>query len=76
VLSDHDRHNPRGFKRRLDDYAVVRIPAVWVVDPDAETVAVSGPAAGPARRLRRGGVLTAGAVLPGFALPVDELFDD
>jgi Uma2 family endonuclease len=76
IVSDHDRKNPRAFKRKLDEYAAARIPAVWVVDPDLETVAVSGPAAGPARRLRRGGVLTAGAVLPGFALPLDELFDD
>jgi Uma2 family endonuclease len=75
IVSDHDRNNPRAFRRKLDEYAAVRVRVVWVIDPEAETVAVSGPAAGPARRLRRGGVLTAGAVLPGFALTLDDLFD-
>ena len=75
ILSEHDRKNPGEFRRKLDEYAAVRIPLVWVVDPEAETVEVFDHAAGTARTLRRGDTLDGGAVLPGFAVTLDALFD-
>src|SRR5262249_6860007 len=75
ILSDHDRTNPGELRRKLDEYAAVRIPLVWVVDPDEETVTVYDHAAGTGRTLRRGDTLDGGAVLPGFALGLDALFD-
>jgi Uma2 family endonuclease len=75
ILSDHDRTNPGELRRKLDEYAAVRIPLVWVVDLDEETVTVYDHRAGTARTLRRGGTLDGGAVLPGFAVTLDALFD-
>jgi Uma2 family endonuclease len=75
VLSDHDRKNPRAFRRKLDEYAAAGIPLVWVVDPDEQTVVVSDHVAGTEQTLRRGDTLTGGAVLPGLTIPLDELFD-
>lgn len=46
---------------------------VWLLDPEAETVEVYAPES-PARLLRRGAVLEGGALLPGFALAVGEIF--
>jgi Uma2 family endonuclease len=77
VLSDHDRKNPRGFRRKLEDYRAAGVPLVWVIDPDADTVDVHDHAAGPRRprTLRRGDTLSGGGVLPGLAILLDELFD-
>ena len=46
---------------------------LWVVDPDRRTVAVHSDAA-PTRRLRDTDALDGGEVVPGFVLPVRELF--
>ena len=74
-MTEHDRKNPGEVRRTLDEYAAVRIPLVWVVDPEAETVEVFDHATGTARTLRRGDTLDGGAVLPGFAVTLDALFD-
>jgi Uma2 family endonuclease len=75
ILSDHDLKNHGEFRRTLDEYAAVRIRLVWVVDPEAETVAVFVHAAVTAHTLRRGDTLDGGAVLPGFAVALDARFD-
>lgn len=46
---------------------------VWVVDPPQRTVTVHAPGLTP-RTLRVGDTLDGGDVLPGFALPLAELF--
>ena len=46
---------------------------VWIVDPDGETVTVHAPDVEP-RTLGKGDTLDGGDVLPGFALPLAELF--
>ena len=47
----------------------------WVVDPLDRRIDVYAEPASPAAVLRDGDVLTGGDVLPGFALPVRDLFD-
>jgi len=48
--------------------------AVWIVEPDAQTVTVRTVDAAP-RVWRRNEILQGGAVLPGFELPLAELFE-
>jgi Uma2 family endonuclease len=74
-LSDHDREHPGDLEAKLGEYAAVGVALVWVVDDTEETVTVSDHAAGTARTLRRGDTLDGGAVLPGFAVALDDLFD-
>lgn len=47
---------------------------VWVIDPAAKTVTVYRPAESP-RNLREDDTLTANGVIPGFKVPVAELFN-
>jgi Uma2 family endonuclease len=61
------------LREKLDDYAVSGVSAVWVVDPRAQTVTVINRRSSE-RELHLGDVLDGGDLLPGFALPLDELF--
>jgi len=65
--------NRRRIEETLDDYDAVGVPVVWVVDPEQETIAVF--ANGEAPRVRVAGeILDGGALLPGFSLPLVEVF--
>jgi hypothetical protein len=48
---------------------------VWIVDPRKRTVVVRTPMA-PERTLTEDDVLDGGDVLPGFRVPVREVFED
>ena len=75
ILS-RDRNRDRVMKRGL--YADAGIPEYWVVDPVSDTITVlelSGTEYMERAELRRGDVLTTFAI-PGFALPLEELFRD
>lgn len=48
---------------------------VWVVDPDKKQVEIYTPG-GEARRIGIDGTLDGGEVLPGFTLPVKEIFPE
>jgi Uma2 family endonuclease len=54
-------------------YLAAGVRLVWVVDPVAEVVTVYEPD-GTARLLRPGEALDGGAMLPGFVLPLADLF--
>ena len=58
---------------KLDDYRSAGVPMVWVVVPDVRLVRVH-PLGGPIVELRPGDTLAGGDVLPGFAVPVADLF--
>lgn len=73
VLSLSDR--PNAFARKIRDYFTYGTKLVWVADPRAETVTVY-TAAGQPTNLTRNDTLGGGDVLPGFSLPLAELFDD
>lgn len=60
---------------KLADYRAAGTELLWVVDPARRVVAVYAADA-PTRWLREGDALDGGAVVPGFALGVDALFED
>ena len=71
VLSPSDRTSDVVAKLEMYQEAGVRL--IWLVDPDALTVTVI--AAGHATKiLQVGDVLDGGDVLPGFSVPVAEIF--
>ena len=63
--------NPLALQSRATDAPLVRL--VWYVDPEARTVQVFTSAT-EARLLRESDTLDGGDVLPGFVLPLRELF--
>ncbi len=67
------KQSARLLSRKLQYYLRHGVRAVWVVDPDAETVDVYAPGADPLL-LGRGDALDGGTLLPGFTLAMDELF--
>lgn len=73
ILSASNTRKEMARKRR--EYFAAGTKLVWIVDPDARTVAVYTEPTTPAV-LTTADTLTGGDVLPGFALPLTELFDD
>ena len=76
ILSESDRPGMMARKRREYFNAGTRV--VWVVDPLARLLAVYADPADPDAHttLTAADTLTGEPVLPGFALPLAELFDD
>jgi Uma2 family endonuclease len=73
VLSPDE--GPAAVREKVAEYLAAGVALVWVVDtaPDRETVTVHRPGQ-PARVLSRGDLLTGEDVLPGFRLPLAELW--
>lgn len=71
VLSPSE--TPRMIHRKLQQYFSAGVKEVWLIDPEAQEVEVWKGASLPNRALSSSGVLTS-ALLPDFALPLDELF--
>lgn len=74
VLSRVDR--PLAVLKKVHQYLASGVQRTWLIDPDAETVAVIAPPFA-LRQLALGDTLTsedAGLPEPGFALPLDTLF--
>ena len=71
VVSPSDR--PDEVAGRVKDYLGYGVPLVPVLDPTPRTANVHAPDAEP-RVLRHGDVLDLGKVVPGFAVPVGDLF--
>lgn len=68
------RGNTRGeMQRKLRDYFLAGVAAVWVVHPRTET-AETYQAPDKKKRIGKMGALDGGTVLPGFRLPLAELF--
>ena len=61
--------------RKRREYFAAGVRLVWLVDPDARTIAVY-TAPGSSTLLRQADTLPGGAVLPGFSLSLKELFDE
>lgn len=71
ILSLEDRW--RDVQAKLDDYFSAGVDRVWVVDPKARRVSVYfSPSQSQA--FEPGRVLTDEVLLPGFSLPVSEIF--
>lgn len=58
---------------KITYYLMHGVLLVWLVDPFARTITVFTPDR-PARTLRPGDVLEGGGVIPGFAVPVTDVF--
>jgi Uma2 family endonuclease len=71
VLSPND--SAFEVQERLNDFLLVQVPAVWMVDPHTRTVQVFRPD-GTSRRLTAADELTGDPVLPGFRVRVADLF--
>lgn len=63
----------REMSRKLSDYFATGVRLVWYVDPDARTVEVF-TGLGRSTVLRAADALDGGDVLPGFTLPLAQLF--
>jgi Uma2 family endonuclease len=60
---------------KLTEYAKAGVKLVWYVDPDRKEVDVYPKARAAAKKtVGLEGVLDGGAVLPGFRLPVKDIF--
>jgi Uma2 family endonuclease len=72
VLSESN--TPGEMRRKRDDYFAAGVRLVWEIDPVARTVAVYTTPDPAAAVLTAADTLDGGAVLPGFTLPLAELF--
>ena len=61
------------FLDKIQFYLLNGVRLIWVLDPAAATIAVLTPGE-EARTLKSGDTLDAGDVLPGFSVPVAEIF--
>lgn len=63
----------REMEQKRDDFFNAGTQLFWIVYPDRREIEVFAPAQSP-RTLRAGDVLDAADLLPGFSVPVSELF--
>jgi Uma2 family endonuclease len=66
-------NTPAEIERKRREYFKAGIELVWIIDPKAQTAMV-WTSATRKRLIRKDGVLDGGKVLPGFKLPLKELF--
>ncbi len=71
VLSEGN--TPAEMGRKLKDYFEAGVKLAWVIDPKTET-ATAYTSPGRARPVAKDGVLDGGKVLPGFSLPLKDVF--
>jgi len=71
VLSLNDRAGE--VNEKIEQWFAAGVRVAWIVDPETSTVTVRHPD-GAARVLHLGDTLTGDDVLPGFELPLGELF--
>ncbi len=72
VLSPENR--PAEIEARVADYLAAGTQLMWIIDPQARTVARRTPL-GPRKTVGEDDTLDAGDVVPGFTMPVADLFD-
>ena len=71
ILSPDDAW--QAVTRKLADYFLIGVQVVWVADPDAHTV-YAYRSVTAAQQFNEGDTLTSPEVLPGFAVPLADLF--
>jgi Uma2 family endonuclease len=67
-------NTPEEIERKLGEYFLAGTRLAWVIDPDRRTAAVYLSADAPSATLTEEQSLDGGDVLPGFSLPLAELF--
>ena len=73
VLSPEDR--AMDVTQKLREYFAIGVRLVWVADPAAHVVFVHRSVT-DVRELKEGDILTGDDLLPGFELPVAEIFEE
>ncbi len=73
VLSDSN--TPGEMTRKIGEYFTAGAELVWVIDPDTRTAEIY-TAPQDSRHIDIAGVLPGEPALPGFSLPMKELFDE
>ena len=73
IASQNDRR--RTVAQRVHEYHTHGVATVWIADPHDETVIVLHPETAPVM-LKGEATLTAPALLPGFAIPITQLFSE
>jgi Uma2 family endonuclease len=73
ILSPEDR--PGQVKQKIQEYLAIGVDRVWFVDPRRRSVVVYR-SSGQVETLAVGDVLRDEEILPGFSLPLSELFRD
>jgi Uma2 family endonuclease len=68
-------NTPAEMRLKRQDYFTAGVQLVWEVDPEARTVSVYAAPDGPTM-LNETDTLDGGSVLPGFALPLRDLFGE
>jgi Uma2 family endonuclease len=68
-------NTPREMRRKLGEYFDAGVRLVWMVDPETQTVAVH-TAANDFKLFERSETIDGGSVLPGFVLPLEDLFSE
>jgi Uma2 family endonuclease len=71
ILEDHD--DPHRIRSRIQRYLALGVPLVWFIDPNKLLVEVFQPGK-PVKILEVTDTLDGGTALPGFKLPVADLF--
>ena len=72
VLSPNN--TPQEMERKLREYFLAGVRLVWLIDPHKRTAEVYTTPDAPTATLGENQALDGGAVLPGFTLPLAELF--
>jgi Uma2 family endonuclease len=72
VLSESN--TPEEMERKLREYFLAGVRLVWMIDPRQRTAAIYTAPDGPTAILDETQTLDGGNVLPGFTLPLAELF--
>ncbi|MFN8448761.1 MAG: Uma2 family endonuclease [Anaerolineae bacterium] len=72
IISAND--NYADVEAKVDRYLSDGVRLVWVVDPYNRTVAVYAPGSDQITRLSGDATLSGGDLLPGFALPLKDIF--
>jgi Uma2 family endonuclease len=63
------------MERKLDEYFTAGVKLVWLVDPASQLATVYEDRHHP-QKISIGDSLKGGSVLPGFELPLKQLFDE
>ncbi|MFN3649082.1 MAG: Uma2 family endonuclease [Armatimonadota bacterium] len=71
VVSIQD--TPGYVRRKVEDYLTAGVKVVWLANPATHTVTEYRPAGGP-REYRDGDTLTVEDLIPGFSMPIEEVF--
>ena len=71
VLSPSDSASE--ILEKIDEWIAAGTRLVWVIDPEKKTVSIYAPNRSP-RKLRRDDQLSGEDVLPGFSVPIAEIF--